>query len=290
MNASPIEPTSEKRWRTWCVTASDGGLIRCLDNEGSGPALLLVSGLATSALWWWRQLRDLRDDFRVVAMELRGHGASRSEGGRSVSRCAIDIQDVITALGLRDAVLVGWSTGATVCLSYCDLFGTSSVRALAHVDMTPFLWKGDATEPHGRGWEHGVSTIRGQEAFVKAWQGDFAATARSFVNGMFLPASRPAELDLLCEESRMTCVDSLTALAWDGFFLDSRPVLARLDLPVLVMAGAHSQLCPPDLVRWMVERVPRGSAHIVEDSRHTPFLERTRDFNDAIRSLAGIRE
>ncbi|MFD7368764.1 alpha/beta fold hydrolase [Nocardiopsis alba] len=288
MNVSPIDLAAETRWRPRAVTTSDGGVIRCLDTGGPGPALLLVSGLATSAVWWWRQLSGLGDDFRVVAMELRGHGTSHPGGGRGVSRCAVDVRDVITALGLRDTVLAGWSTGATVCLAYCDLFGTSSVRALAHVDMTPFLWLRESTDPHSRGWGHGATTIRGQEAFLAAWRTDFAATARSFVNGMFLPTSRPEELDLLHAEAGATCTDSLSALAWDGFFLDLRPVLPRLDLPVLVMAGAHSSMCPPGLVRWMVDHLPRGRAHIVERSRHAPFLEHTEEFHGAIRSLAGV--
>lgn len=266
------------------TTASDGERIRYLDSGGPGAALLLVPGLGASAAWWWRQLDGLRDAFRVVAVELRGHGASHTAGGLRVARCALDVHDVITGLGLRETTLVGWSTGATVALAYCDLLGTGSLRALAHVDMTPFAWRGEGGR--GGGWARGVSSLAEQGAFLEAWRTDFSTASRGFTEGMFLPTSRPGEFDWLLREVGRVCPESLAAIAWDGFFLDQRTLLRRLDLPVLVMSGAHSPICPPGLTGWMADQIPRGRGCVLRGSRHAPFLERSGEFNRRLRELS----
>ena len=58
----------------------------------------------------------LAEDFRIIAIDLRGHGGSRAANGAAptVERMAADVSELAEALGLEGAIGVGWSLGATV--------------------------------------------------------------------------------------------------------------------------------------------------------------------------------
>src|SRR3954466_8811826 len=63
----------------------------------------------------FRAPADLAKDFRVIAIDLRGHGASARPGERpTVEQLAADVSELAASLGLEGAIGVGWSMGATV--------------------------------------------------------------------------------------------------------------------------------------------------------------------------------
>ena len=109
----------------------------------SGQAILFVHGLSQSWRSWMRQFADprLRERFRLVALDLRGHGESQGaigaidqEGKPLASLCdaqyndgnvettsyswAYDLDAAIEALHLDRPLLIGWSAGAWVIQSY----------------------------------------------------------------------------------------------------------------------------------------------------------------------------
>lgn len=101
------------------VTARDGARIG-YRTAGAGPPVVLLHGLAqTSAIWWENGVAPaLSPDFRVIAPDTRGHGASdrphdpESYGARLIG----DILDVIGAESAAPARLVGFSMGADLAL------------------------------------------------------------------------------------------------------------------------------------------------------------------------------
>lgn len=65
-----------------------------------------------SRRFFGRNAAALAERFRVINLDLRGHGESPPhEGGHTVAQYARDVKDLLDALGLDDAVLVGWSMG-----------------------------------------------------------------------------------------------------------------------------------------------------------------------------------
>src|ERR1700733_10990282 len=85
--------------------------------DGNGPPLLLVHGGSCDHDDWRYQVASLRDEFTVVAVDLRGHGASIADPADcTVGRYASDIHELIEAIGLGPTVLVGHSLGTRVAL------------------------------------------------------------------------------------------------------------------------------------------------------------------------------
>jgi non-heme chloroperoxidase len=72
-------------------------------------------------LAWSKQLdSDLTREFRVIAMDMRGHGGSeKPQDAYAESKLwADDVQGIIETLGLDGTVLCGWSYGGRVMLDY----------------------------------------------------------------------------------------------------------------------------------------------------------------------------
>jgi non-heme chloroperoxidase len=115
----------------------DGAKIYYQD-QGEGQPILLVHGWMCSSKFWQKNVPELANQFRVVTIDLRGHGnSSKVLTGHSVGQYARDVREVIEHLMLQDVVLVGWSLGGPVVLSYYQQYGRAShLKALGLVDAT----------------------------------------------------------------------------------------------------------------------------------------------------------
>ncbi|MBF6238278.1 alpha/beta hydrolase [Nocardia otitidiscaviarum] len=99
------------------VTTDDGVDIHYLDTGGDGPAVLLVHDILLDATQWQPQLESLAPDYRVIAVDTRGHGETDDLGKPfDYSRLARDCWAVADALGLDDTVLGGLFHGGIVAL------------------------------------------------------------------------------------------------------------------------------------------------------------------------------
>ncbi|HET9103163.1 MAG TPA: alpha/beta fold hydrolase, partial [Solirubrobacteraceae bacterium] len=119
-------------------TVTGGGGVRLHVREwgkADGPPVLFIHGWSQNHLCWERQYESpLRDEFRLVAYDLRGHGMSEAPAGPGPytdgKLWADDLAAVIGRLGLERAVLVGWSYGAFVICDYLRAYGQDRVAAV----------------------------------------------------------------------------------------------------------------------------------------------------------------
>jgi pimeloyl-ACP methyl ester carboxylesterase len=86
--------------------------------DSSGPLAVLVHGVTSSSRTWWRAGPALADrGFRVLAVDLRGHGSSPpTVAGLSAADLAVDVAETVSANGAGVELLVGHSLGALVAL------------------------------------------------------------------------------------------------------------------------------------------------------------------------------
>ena len=102
-----------------------------------GRPIVFLHGFSQCGLAWSRQLHsDLADDFRLVAMDLRGHGLSEKprEGYDDAQLWADDVAAAIQTLDLERPVLCGWSYGALVILDYLRHHGEDGIGGIVFVD------------------------------------------------------------------------------------------------------------------------------------------------------------
>ena len=97
----------------------DGVKIRYLDNGGTGPVLVCLHGTSMTAHAWGHLGATLRDAYRVIAVDMRGHGGSdRPDTTYTIAEMAGDIAKLAEKLDLTGITLVGSSVGNQVAVSF----------------------------------------------------------------------------------------------------------------------------------------------------------------------------
>ena len=84
------------------VTTNDGVTLR-YEEAGSGKPLICIPGWSQTAAQFKHQLSGLSDRYRVIAVDMRGHGESdKPDNGYTIQRLAKDVQDLLVARNLSE--------------------------------------------------------------------------------------------------------------------------------------------------------------------------------------------
>jgi len=261
-------------------TASDGARI-AYEDEGSGRPLVMLHGLMAHGGFFENQ-RVLAGDFRLIRIDLRGHGGS-PEGGRTatVEQLAEDVAALAKGLDLRGAIGVGWSLGAAVLWRMLTGPEASRFAAAVIVDMTPRVLNAD-------GWDLGL-TGEACDLRTAAIRDDFPTFAVNAGRAIFAPpvADRTRKTaDWAGSEfarNDPTAIGSVWSSLVDQ---DFRADLPRIEQPTLVIHGAHSQLYGPGTADHLVRALPNARAVRFERSGHAPHMEEPELFNRLIGEFA----
>ena len=132
------------------ITTKDGTEIYYKD-WGEGPVVTFSHGWPLSADAWDGQMLFLaQNGFHVVAHDRRGHGrSSQASSGNDMNGYADDLAAVIEALDLKDATLVGHSTGGGEVARYIGRHGTKRVTKAVLVAAVPPIMLKSAANPEG---------------------------------------------------------------------------------------------------------------------------------------------
>ena len=132
------------------IKTSDGAEIYYKD-WGEGPVVTFSHGWPLNADAWDGQMLFLaQKGFRVVALDRRGHGrSSQASSNNDMNGYADDLAAVIEALNLRNATLVGHSTGGGEVARYIGRHGSRRVaKAVLIAAVPPIMLKSEAN-PEG---------------------------------------------------------------------------------------------------------------------------------------------
>ncbi|MGL4291541.1 MAG: alpha/beta fold hydrolase [Phreatobacter sp.] len=257
-----------------------------IEDIGQGRPLLFLHGWSANGVFFVKQ-EDLADQgFRVIAPDLPGHGYDAEPDPRlSIADLSAALAAYLAETRLDDVLLVGWSMGATVAFDHIARRGTAGLAGLVVVDMTAKV-ANDAT------WSLGLAN--GQTLPDMLAAADRMASAWPRYAPKITKAMFSASLDPAAEIYRRTAVDVETsdgptmASVWRSLVAaDHRETVKRLDLPVLAIAGAESQLYAPEVARWIAANAPQGRSISLAGAGHTPHLEQPGAFNAAIAAFAG---
>ena len=241
------------------ITTKDGTEIYYKD-WGEGPVVTFSHGWPLNADMWDAQMLFLvHNGFRTIAHDRRGHGrSSQASNGNDMDGYADDLAALIEALDLKDATLVGHSTGGGEVARYIGRHGTERVaRAVLIAAVPPIMLKTPAN-PEGLpieifdGLRTGLFNDRSQT------YRDFAAA--------FYGANRPGAkvsqgvLDQFwlwsMQSGLKNAYESIKAFSETDFTED----LKKFDVPTLVMHGEDDQIVP-------VHDSARKSARLIRDAQ-----------------------
>ncbi|SHE49832.1 alpha/beta fold hydrolase [Streptoalloteichus hindustanus] len=266
--------------RTYVKGSGDARLALTEAGPVDAPAVVLVHGWAQSAESWRAQLADpvLSEEFRVVAVDLRGHGDSDApaDGYADPRVWADDLAAVLAHVG-APAVLVGWSYGGLVVADYLRVHGTGSVAGVVFV--------GAITEI-GRDRRGGAvgATMRG--ALPAALSDDYAVAVPA-LTGFFADISPeiPGEVRQRLFAAALRTPPRVRAALFRRT-QDSADVLSALDVPTLVVHGRADTVVDPSCAEFAAKQVPGAELSWWDGVGHAPFAERPTEFDAELAAFA----
>ena len=169
------------------VALPTGATVGITDSGGDGPVVVFSHGLLMNHTMFSPQVAALRDDYRVVTWDQRGHGAAEHEGTWTYWDSADDLIAILDHLGVGTAVLAGMSQGGYLSLR-AALRYPDRVRALVlmdtqalpeHDDLLPLYrelarsWLADGADPATL--EYVATVILGPGADSHAWKAQWSS-------------------------------------------------------------------------------------------------------------------
>ncbi|MFF1556137.1 alpha/beta fold hydrolase [Streptomyces sp. NPDC058279] len=274
--------------------AGHGGIRLAADvwGEASSPPLVLLHGGGQTRHAWDRTGPRLAAlGWRVIAPDLRGHGASgwSADGDYDLGVFAEDVRAIVAELG-EHPVLVGASLGGLSSLLAAGEAPEAAVRALLLVDV--------AHRPDPRGSDRIVAFMRGHpDGFADV--GEAAAAVSAHLSHRPHPSGPEGMRNNLRRHG------GRWVWHWDPRLLDSfegrmdPPGMAErlldaarhADVPILLVRGGVSDVVSEDVAAQFCARVPRarrvdvaGAGHMVVGDRNEHFLDAIVPFLEVARS------
>lgn len=249
-------------------TTADGTRLFYKD-WGNGQPILFSHGWPLSSDAWDQQMLFFgQNGFRVIAHDRRSHGRSdQTWDGNNMDRYADDLAELIEALDLRDAVLVGHSTGGGEVARYVGRHGTTRVAKVVLLGAVPPLMLKTDANPHGTplsafdGIREGTAKNRSQFFY------DLTVPFYGFNRDGVETNER------LRENFRRIGLQGGIKGQYDCVFefseVDYTEDLRRIDCPALVLHGGDDQIVPIEAsAHRAVEILPNATLNVYPGGSH----------------------
>jgi non-heme chloroperoxidase len=243
------------------IKAKDGTEIYYKD-WGKGPVVTLSHGWPLCSDAWDGQMLFLaQNGFRVVAHDRRGHGrSSQASSGNDMDGYAADLAAVIEALDLREATLVGHSTGGGEVARYIGRYGTKRVAKAVLLAAVPPIMLKSASNPEGLP----------MEVFDKL-RSDLTKDRSQFYKDLavlFYGANKPGAhvSQGILEQFWLWSMQAGLKNAYESIKAfsetDQTDDLKKFDVPTLVMHGEDDQIVPVKDSAKKSARLVKGAKEI----------------------------
>ena len=240
---------------------------------GDGPALIVLHGLFGSARNWSTIARRLAPSHRVIALDLRNHGASPWADTMTYAEMADDVADFIAAAGLDRPSILGHSMGGKVAMTLA--LGGATLGAVIVVDIAPVAFDG--------GFGQYVAAMSAIDLTAVERRGDADAALSSAVPD---PALRAFLLqNLVARDGSYAWRINLRAIdtglpALSGFSpADPTSTFAG---PALFVAGGRSAYLAAKHHPAVRRLFPRAEIAVLDDAGHWLHAEQPEKFFDLV--------
>ena len=270
-------------------TTSDGVKLHYLE-AGTGKPLVLIPGWSQTAAQFKHQLDGLSDRYRVIAIDMRGHGDSAKPAyGYRIHRLSQDLHEFLVANSLAEVTLGGHSMGCSVIWGYWELYGGERVARLLLIDQMPMIttnpvWseqeKIDAGSLLDKDSLYGVTNALAGPDGIKTTEG--------FIGGMFTKQYPREEVEWVIQQNLKFPRAYAARLLYDHATNDWRDQIPRINVPTLVVGGKAS-LVGWRSQEWVAAQIPGAKAVIFEEAEggnHFMFMENPGKFNQLVKDFA----
>ena len=236
--------------------------LRYWDDGGDGPPMMLIHGVGADGTSWDQIAASLSPEFRVLRLDLRGHGRSgHIDGALTLDDFVQDVVDVLDAAAVRSAHIAGFSLGGMIAQGL----------GLRHADR---VWRlvllsavaGRTAEERER--------VRGRLAILRE-QG-VAAISGAAQERWFTPDFITRNPDLVARrmlQLRENHAPSYAAAYTVFSTSDLGDLLHGITAPTLIATGEHDLGSNARMARFMHAQIPGSRLEILPGLRHSILVE-----------------
>lgn len=250
--------------------SADAFLTAFEDTGGDKPPVILIHGVGLSQAMWNAQKAALQDRYRVVTLDMLGHGASPAPpADAGLDDYADQVAGLMAHLGIGKAILVGFSMGALVARAFALRYPD---RLSGLILMNGVFDRSDAVR----------ATILGRVDEVRL--AGPAANSDAAIERWFSPEFRAAQPGYIADlRAHMAGNDRHGYLTSYGLFASQDNFgaqrLGEIAVPTLVATGQFDIGSTPAMTHALAARIPGAKAEVIADARHMMPVEMPEETN-----------
>lgn len=245
-------------------------------DEGQGTPLVFLHAFPLSKGMWQPQVQFLRDSYRIITLDLRGHGESDAVlWNFTLDDYANDVIGLLDYLNIGQAVFIGLSMGGYVLFSLYRNF-PDRVRAIVLADT-----RAQADSQEGKAGRQTMAQL--------AYQKGVSAIADMMLPKLLASSTlqqRPEVVDhvrtMILHTPREGIIVDLMAMAVRP---DSTNVLSKITCPTLVIVGEEDIATPVAESYYMAERMKGSTLITIPGAGHLSNFEQPVAFNQALQNF-----
>lgn len=250
------------------VSAADGVPIHYSVTGKGEPALVFIHCWTCNRTFWENQVTEFSKTYRVVTIDLPGHGES-GQGRKtwSVESFGDDVATVVKKLGLKRVVLVGSSMGGPIALEATRRM-PDRVIAIVPVDT---LQNVEEKLPPDQ-----------LDAVFKQMEADYKNATTSLLNQFFFsPSTPPAVRERVINATVSIKPDVAIPMLKAIFSYDAAPAMREIKVPIRAINADRV----PTNVEANRKYAPQFDAVIIKGTGHYPMLEDPARFNQMLADI-----
>ncbi|MCA3565352.1 MAG: 3-oxoadipate enol-lactonase [Methylocystis sp.] len=242
-----------------------------VEGKAAGPVLLFSNSLSSNLSMWDAQAEALKDTYRIIRYDSRGHGKSTApEGPYSIAELGRDALAILDSLRIGKAHFCGLSKGGMVgqwlLTHHRDRIGKAVLANTSAQMPPPDLWNGRIRNVT----QNGMAAI--VDATIERW----------FTKGFIERA--PQEIAAVRKMIAATPAAGYCGCAAAIRDMDQRESIRAIANPVLLISGAYDPATTPAMMELMRERI-KGAQWLSLDAAHISNIEQAAAFTKAIREF-----
>jgi pimeloyl-ACP methyl ester carboxylesterase len=258
------------------VQTKINGMTLAFNDRGTGFPIVFLHAFPLNRTMWAKQEDALSSQFRVITIDLRGHGESDAPLWHySLDQAADDVHGLLDYLSIRQAVFVGLSMGGYILFAFHRKFA-DRVKGMVLADT-----RAQADTDEGK-------QVRFEMAQIAYKQGA-RAIADMMIPKLLSPATIQTRPELVQHVRTMIEGNQVSGIAGDLMAMaerpDSIPLLRRITCPAQIIVGELDLPTPPSDATLMAHRIPNAHLAIIPGAAHLSNLERPDLFNETVRSF-----
>lgn len=242
-------------------------------DTGKGRVVILLHGFLGSKEIWENTIQNLRTSYRVIAIDLPGHGETQSIGyAHSMDLMAKSVKAVMDSLKLKKYVIVGHSMGGYVALAFADLF-PDQLKGLCLYHSTS----------HGDSPEKKIDRLRA----IQLLRASKNLYTKNTIKNLFAASNLKylkVEMAFALSIARKTSRQGMIAALYGMKDRQSHDlILGLVEYPIMMVIGEKDNVLPPASLLEQAQFIKNKTILYLEQDGHFGFLESPRRSSKELR-------